>query len=127
MEEYYAAIRELVDAAFNDDNLRKFCFDHYNKVFENFSEGQSRSDRILALVDYVKRYGLEDKVTEEIKTENPYQYEQFNKKLTVILKKNIFNEIRNESESFYIVPERKPRFQAPAWKRMGCKAPALYA
>ena len=29
-----AAVRELVSAAFSDEELRTFCFDHYRVVYE---------------------------------------------------------------------------------------------
>ncbi|MCP4352753.1 MAG: hypothetical protein GY795_45445 [Desulfobacterales bacterium] len=96
MHDYnYAVIRELVEEAFGDD-LQSFCFDHFNKVKEQFTTGQNKSERVILLVDHAKRYGLIDKLLGEIQKENPYQFKRFESRLK-----------EDESTSKKSQPERK--------------------
>ncbi|MCP4106928.1 MAG: hypothetical protein GY749_15540, partial [Desulfobacteraceae bacterium] len=53
METYnYAAIRELVGAVFDDENLIIFCHDCFSDVAKNFGRDQSKRAKIHLLVDY---------------------------------------------------------------------------
>lgn len=72
-----AAIRELVDAAFNDEDLDMFCFDHFPEVRKNFAAGQTKGARVVMLVDYAQRYGHVEKLLRETKRLNPYQYGKY--------------------------------------------------
>jgi len=75
-----AAIHELVSAAFNDDELATFCADHFRAVYEDRAGGQTRSQRVLQLVDYADRYGQLDRLLNEIAKANPYQFGLFSDK-----------------------------------------------
>ena len=72
-----AAIRKLVAAAFNDEELRTFCFDHFPAVYEEFAAGQAKGDRVLSLVSYAERQGQLDTLLDAIKQANPYQFDRF--------------------------------------------------
>lgn len=76
-----AAIRELVSAAFNDEELATFCADHFRAVYEDRAGGQTRSQRVLQLVDYAERYGHLDRLLQEIEKANPYQSGLFSDKV----------------------------------------------
>lgn len=69
----YAAIRKRIEASFNDDDFQIFCHDHFPLVRKQFTAGQTLGSRILALVDHVRRYGLEEKLLAAIKNSNPYE------------------------------------------------------
>ena len=56
-----AAIRELVAAAFADEELRTFCFDHYRAVYEQFVAGQGKGARVLTLVEHADRRRSEER------------------------------------------------------------------
>ncbi|MCP4345374.1 MAG: ATP-binding protein [Desulfobacterales bacterium] len=78
MQNYnYAVIRKLVEAAFNDEDLQIFCYDHFSSVAEQFTTGQTKRARDQMLIDYVGRHGLTDRLLDEIRAANPYQYEEF--------------------------------------------------
>ncbi|MGB9179862.1 MAG: hypothetical protein WCB68_11510 [Pyrinomonadaceae bacterium] len=48
-----AAIRKLIEAAFPSvDDLRVFCSDYYTEVYQNFAPAQTRTERVLMLLDY---------------------------------------------------------------------------
>ena len=72
-----AAIRQLVSAAFSDDELTTFCFDHFPSVGQNFTAGQTLDQRVLLLVDFAARQGQLGVLLDAIKQANPYQYERF--------------------------------------------------
>jgi hypothetical protein len=76
-----AAIRELLAAAFADEELRTFCFDHYRAVYEQFAAGQGKGARVLALVEHADRRGLLNDLLARIKAANPYQYAQFERRI----------------------------------------------
>ena len=76
-----AAIRELVSAAFSDEELRTLCFDHYRAVYEQFTAGQSKGDRVLALVAHADKHGLLDNLLAQVKTANPHQYAVFESRI----------------------------------------------
>jgi hypothetical protein len=76
-----AAIRELVSAAFDDNGLATFCADHFRTVYEDRAGGQSKSQRVLQLVDYAERYGHLDRLLHEIAKANPYQFGRFSDKV----------------------------------------------
>ena len=78
-----AAIRELFAAAFSDEELRTFCFDHYRAVYEQFVAGQSKGAMVLALVEHTDRHGLLDNLLAHIKAANPYQYGQFERQIRI--------------------------------------------
>ncbi len=50
-----AAVRKLVSAAFSDEDLTIFCFDHFPAVHEEFTAGQTKSARVLSLVSFAER------------------------------------------------------------------------
>ncbi len=72
-----AVIRELVLAAFGDEDFVIFCRDHFPAVGRQFTTGQTQGARVQLLLDYVERYGHLDKLLADIQTANPYQYQKF--------------------------------------------------
>jgi formylglycine-generating enzyme required for sulfatase activity len=70
-------IRQLVMAAFNDKELSDFCFGHFDAVYQDFTEGQTKSQRVRQLVDFATRRGQLDALLAEIKEANPYQFDRF--------------------------------------------------
>jgi formylglycine-generating enzyme required for sulfatase activity len=73
----FTAIRQLVAAAFSDDDLRVFCFDHFPAVYQDFAAGQTQGQRVLLLVDFATRHGQLDLLLAAIEKANPYQYSKF--------------------------------------------------
>ena len=75
-----AAIRQLVTAAFSDDELKAFCFDRFPAVYQDFTAGQTQGQRVLLLVDFAARQGQLSVLLDAIKQANPYQYSVFEAK-----------------------------------------------
>jgi len=70
-------IRRLLTVAFSDVELTTFCFDHYADVYENFSDGMTKSAKIQQLLDYCFRHNAVDTLLELVAQYNPGQYSQF--------------------------------------------------
>lgn len=41
-----AAIRDLLTAAFSDEELDLLCYDHFRSVYEGFSGGMSKAQKV---------------------------------------------------------------------------------
>ena len=72
-----AAVRELLLAAFSDEELTTFCFDYYRPVYDEFSGGMSRPDKIQRLVAACDRSGQMAPLLARIERANPHQYGRF--------------------------------------------------
>jgi hypothetical protein len=72
-----AVIRELILAAFGDEEFLIFCADHFPAVRQQFTTGQTQGQRVLALVEHADRHGLLDQLLAHVKAANAYQYTRF--------------------------------------------------
>jgi len=75
-EFHSAPIRKLLKAAFDDEELNTFCYDHFFDVYERFASGIGRLVKIQLLIDYCKRHGKFDELLELIRQYNPHQYDK---------------------------------------------------
>ena len=69
-----AAIRNLLAAAFSDEELGPLCFEHFRSVYDSFAGGMGREQKILRLMEYCDRHKELGKLLKEIKERNPNQY-----------------------------------------------------
>ncbi len=72
-----AAIRDLLTAAFGDEELTTLCFDRFRTVYDNFSSGMSKSQKIQLLLDYCIRHDKLDMLLNLIREHNPTQYARY--------------------------------------------------
>jgi hypothetical protein len=72
-----AAIRDLLTAAFSDEELTTLCFDHFRPVYENFSAGMTKGQKIQHLLDYCTRQSQIDALLRHVQQRNPAQYARF--------------------------------------------------
>ncbi|MCZ7361009.1 MAG: hypothetical protein O8C55_13135 [Candidatus Methanoperedens sp.] len=72
-----AIIRELLEAAFSEEDLSNFCFDHYKPVYEQFTTGQTKSTRVRLLITYAEKNNLIDDLLDKVKKKNPHKYGEF--------------------------------------------------
>jgi hypothetical protein len=72
-----AAVRELIEAAFGDEELNSFCFDHFPDVYRQFTAGQIKGARVRMIVEYAQRQGLVGHLLKEIRLANPHQYANY--------------------------------------------------
>jgi len=65
---------ELINNSFDDDMLQTFCMSYFYEVFNDFANGQTKSQRIRMLIIYCKKHFKTKELLEKIKEENPVQY-----------------------------------------------------
>ncbi|MCX6029944.1 MAG: SIR2 family protein [Chloroflexi bacterium] len=76
-----AAIRDLLNAAFNDEELTTLCFDTFRPVYEDFATGMSKGQKVQRLLDYCIRQEQVDDLLAAVQRANPRKYEQYERKL----------------------------------------------
>jgi|WetSurMetagenome_2_1015567.scaffolds.fasta_scaffold70154_2 hypothetical protein len=76
-----AAVRELLMAAFSDEELTTFCYDNFRPVYEEFATGMSRTQKVQMLVAYCERRGEMAGLLARVERANPYQYGRFAERL----------------------------------------------
>lgn len=72
-----AAVRQLVTAAFSDEELVTFCYDYYPSVHSQFATEMSKPDKIQRLIEYVLRREGMDVLLDRVAQVNPHQYRRF--------------------------------------------------
>ena len=75
------ALRELLTAAFSDEELIVLCHDHFHAVFADFGSGFSKGERIQALLDFCVRHRELDKLVSQVQEANLAQYRAFEAQL----------------------------------------------
>ena len=74
-------IRELLTAAFNDEDLTVLCFDHFRSVYEDFGSGMSKGQKIQRLLDHCARHGQVEELLSAVEKRNRVQYDRFRDRL----------------------------------------------
>jgi hypothetical protein len=69
-----SAIREWLLSAFNDEELVTFCFDRFQPVFNNFSAGMSKGQKIHLLIEYCQRHESLPELLAALERARPEQY-----------------------------------------------------
>jgi hypothetical protein len=73
-----AEIRQSIETGLTDDELSNLCMDEFRKVFNDFTEGQTKSAKIRSLVDYAERHGERDRLLAAIERFNSHAYHKLN-------------------------------------------------
>ena len=76
-----ATVRDLLMAAFSDEELTTFCYDSFRPVYEEFTTGMSRTQKVQRLVETCERRGEMEKLLARVARANPYQYERYRERL----------------------------------------------
>jgi nucleoside phosphorylase len=76
-----AALRELLNAAFSDEELMTMCFDRFAEVYNNFSLGMSKGQKIQQLLDYCLRREQLPMLLTEVEKRNPVQFKRYSGRL----------------------------------------------
>jgi hypothetical protein len=74
-------IRELLSAAFNDEELTTLCFDYFRPVYEDFSAGMSKGRKVQRLLDYCVRHDQVIALLDRVRERNPAKYARFEDEL----------------------------------------------
>jgi hypothetical protein len=76
-----ADIRELLTAAFSDEELTTLCFDYFAPVHSGFSSGMALGQKTQRLIEYCLRYDQFDKLLAIVRQRNPVQYLRYDQRL----------------------------------------------
>lgn len=82
MKHNNATLCDLVMAAFNEETLGAFCFEHARPVYNLFVPGQTHSQRAQLLIDHAIAQNNLEKILEHIERANPYQYSALYRRIT---------------------------------------------
>ena len=75
------AVRKLIEESFDGEELNTFCHDHFPEVYDQFTSVQTKSARVRALIDHVRRKGLFAKLVAEVENANPNKFKAFENRL----------------------------------------------
>lgn len=67
---------------FDGGELNVFCSDHFAEVYNNFTDGQDKVERVLKLIDYVEQHSNLQQLADLVKAARPERYKDFEKLLT---------------------------------------------
>lgn len=70
----YKNIYSLIEKSFNDEELSKFLLFNFEDLYDEISEGMTKSRKVELLLNYCKRRLLLEKLLKLIEAENPAQY-----------------------------------------------------
>ncbi len=78
-----AAIRDLLQAAFTAETLRRFCLDRpaFRPITAEFGPGYGLDDMVDRVIDYCETHLLWREFLAEVERENPRQYRRYEQKL----------------------------------------------
>ncbi len=73
----FAKIRELLTAAFSSGEINTLAFDLFRPLYDDFSGGMSKGDRIEQIVMEAERNGRIPQLLNYVQEKNAYQYGRF--------------------------------------------------
>ena len=76
-----AAVRDLLSAAFSDEELVTFCFDCFPAVYEDLGSGMGKGQKVQRLLEHCLRRGQMEELLARVHERNPAQYARFAKQL----------------------------------------------
>ncbi|MCB9099743.1 MAG: formylglycine-generating enzyme family protein [Anaerolineales bacterium] len=108
MTEYNTAtIRRLLRAAFSDNELTVFCYDHFRQVYDKFTGGMDRSSKIQLLIEYCAQFEQFNMLLGLVKEFNPTQYEKYKLHLisTTSPKKRLSKAPISDNQPKLVIPQ----------------------
>lgn len=72
-----AALRALLMAAFSDEELTMLCFDHFRTVYDDFTAGMSKGQKVQRLLEFCSRHQEVQTLLTLIEQANPAQYQRY--------------------------------------------------
>jgi outer membrane protein assembly factor BamB len=72
-----AVVRDLLSAAFSDEELVTFCFDCFPAVYQDLGSGMGKGQKVQRLLEYCLRRGQMEELLVRVRAYNPAQYARF--------------------------------------------------
>ena len=76
-------IRQLLDAAFDDEELLTFAYDYFRPVYAEMRPGLSKRMRIQMLIESAERDNRLDYLLDQVARARPNEYRQFSKRFEI--------------------------------------------
>lgn len=73
-EPIHVRARKFLQEFFNDEDLTNFCFDYFPQVYNDFSQGMPKSQKVRMLVEDSQRRGRFDELLAALERERPKSY-----------------------------------------------------
>src|SRR5512143_931563 len=70
-------VRRFLTDAFSDEEIATLCFDHFRPVYENFSTGMSKGQKIQLLLEHCERRDEWPILLPLLRRERPQRFDQF--------------------------------------------------
>jgi hypothetical protein len=71
-----ARLRVFIVNHFSDTELDDLCFDHFQKVRDQFGSGMSKADKVKILIEYCNNHKLMDSLLKILANERPEAYQE---------------------------------------------------
>mgnify|MGYP001180963945 CR=1 FL=1 len=72
-----SALRALLMAAFSDEELTTLCFDHFRTVYDDFTTGMSKGQKVQRLLEFCSRHQEVQTLLTLVEQANPTQYQRY--------------------------------------------------
>jgi len=76
-------IRQLLDSAFDEEELLTFAYDYFRPVYAEMQPGLSKRMRIQMLIESAERQGRLDYLLDQVALARPNEYRQFSKRFEI--------------------------------------------
>ncbi|MCP4421092.1 MAG: toll/interleukin-1 receptor domain-containing protein, partial [Chloroflexi bacterium] len=73
-EPIHVRARKFLQLFFNDEELTTFCFDYFPQVYNDFTQGMAKNQKVLMLVSYSQRLERFDELLAALERERPKGY-----------------------------------------------------
>lgn len=70
------SLRTILTEAFDDEDLTYLCYDHFSPVYEKFSVGMTKSQKVHLLIDHCKKRGEFPKLLNLLRRDNPAAFSE---------------------------------------------------
>jgi hypothetical protein len=72
-----ATVRALLNEALTDQELDALCFDHFRPVYDGFSSGMGKGQKVQYLIEHCVRHDELPRLLDLLHRINPTQYDRF--------------------------------------------------
>ena len=98
-----AKLRQFFQKYVDDGELKDFCFDHFLAVYNDFTEGMTKRQKVQLLLDYALRQGMEAHLLAGAQTLNGYGFREVFGKTAVFPTPTPIATLRQEGQKAVLI------------------------